>query len=443
MPSLLTRFDMDTALQVLIVDDNPVERKLLAGLLGKVRPWQITASVCATGTEAIACVHGQMPDVAFVDFRLEGEFGTDLIRRLKDSGCRSGMVLFTGQAGETALLEALRAGADDYLSKDDLSIDAISRVIHNTLAKVKAARALDAALHDLKEAKENLELRVRERTTELQAAQDKLNTITSTAHDPIIMIDHEARITFWNPAAERLFGYSEVEIMGEEIFCLLPSSTFKRGLINTFPDFQHTGTGGLVGTVSEFTVKKKDGKFLTVAASISRFRNPQGWHAVVIPRDITQYRRNEHVLRRAMEEAQRSTRLKDRFVSLVAHDLRGPFTTILGFLELMEKDTEAPLSDKQKKFLRWVVEGCQKMLCMIDELLNISRFKTGKISLELEFINTRFMGEKVFSNLAPLATKKGITLINAVEEKARMYADPNLLGEVIQNLVSNAIKFSS
>ncbi|MBF0144813.1 MAG: response regulator [Magnetococcales bacterium] len=434
---------MDTELRVLIVDDNPVERKLLAGLLGKVRPWQITTTTCATGLEAVTCVHGQLPDVAFVDFRLQGELGTDLIRKLKASGCRSGMVLFTGQAGETALLEALRAGADDYLSKDDLSIDSVSRVIHNTLAKVKTTRALDHALQELSEARDSLEVRVRERTMELQGEREKLKTITSTAHDPIIMIDHEARITFWNPAAERIFGYSEEEIMGREVFCLLPSSTFKRGLINTFTHFKETGTGALVGKVSEFTVKKKDGKCLTVAASIARFQDQEGWNAVVIPRDITQYRRNESILRRAKEEAERSTRLKDQFVSLVAHDLRGPFTTILGFLELMEKDKDNPLSDKQKGFVRWVVDSCQKMLRMIDELLNISRLKTGKITLEPGFINVRFMGDKVFANLGPLAAKKGITLINQVGETKRIYADPNLLVEVVQNLVSNAIKFSS
>ncbi|MBF0420401.1 MAG: response regulator [Magnetococcales bacterium] len=433
---------MDDALQVLIVDDNPVERKLLAGLLGKVRPWQITTTSCATGSEALSCVSTSMPDVAFVDFRLENELGTDLIRRLKASGCRSGMVLFTGQAGDTALIEALRAGADDYLSKDDLSIDAVSRVIRNTIDKVKAARVLDQALQALQEAKDHLELRVKERTNELLAAQEKLNTITTNAHDPILMIDHQARIIFWNPAAERIFGYTENEIMGKEVYCLLPASSFKKGVIGTFGEFQQTGTGKLVGTVSEFAVKKKDGKTLTVAASIARFQHPEGWHAVIIPRDITQYRRNELNLRRAKEEAERSTRLKDQFVSLVAHDLRGPFTTILGFLEMMGKDKDNPLSEKQKGFLRWVVESCQRMLRMIDELLNISRFKTGKITLEPGFINARFIGNKVFASLSPLAAKKGITLINRISETTRIYADPNLLGEVVENLVSNAVKFT-
>lgn len=434
---------MDAQLQALIVDDNPVERKLLAGLLGKVRPWKISTVTCATGSEAMTLIRERKPDVAFIDFRLEKELGTDLIRHLRDLGCHCGLVLFTGNAGETALVEALRAGADDYLSKDDLSIDAISRVIHNTLGKVTATRERDVALQALREAKDSLELRVQERTVELLSAQEKLKAITSTAHDPIIMIDHHARVTFWNPAAQRTFGYSEEEIMGKEVYCLLPSSTFKRGLINTFADFQRTGVGRMVGGISEFTVKTKDGKNFPVAASIARFQHPDGWHVVVIPRDITQNRRDEQSLRRAKEEAERSTRLKDQFVSLVAHDLRGPFTTILGFLELMEKDKANPLSEKQKGFLRWIVDSCQKMLRMIDELLNISRLKTGKITLEPGFINARFMGDRVLSNLAPLAAKKGIILKNEIGETARIYADPNLFTEVMQNLVSNAVKFSS
>lgn len=435
-------FIMSKLLNVLVVDDNPVERALLVGLLGKVAPWRIKATACDTGNHALTFMVKQIPDIAFIDFRLHNETGTDLIRKLRSSGCRAGLVLFTGITGEEALLEALRAGADDYLSKSHLSVDALSRVIHNTLTKVDTTRALDVALTALRESKEGLEERVRERTRELQEAQEKLKTITSTANDPIIMLDHHARITFWNPAAQQVFGYSEQEIMGRDIYELLPSSTFQMGIRNTFQNFQQTGAGAMMDRVSEFTVRRKDGKHFPVAASIARIKHPQGWHVVVIPRDITQKRQNEIALHKAKDEAEQATRLKDQFVSMVAHDLRGPFTTILGFLELMDKDVEHPLSEKQKSFLRWVVDSSQKMIRMIDEILNISRLKTGKILPQPRFLSARSLTSSIMANLAPLAEKKGIHLDNLIPKDMRIYADPDLFGEVIQNLLSNAIKFS-
>ncbi len=305
----------DETLHILIVDDNPVERMLLARLLEKVRRWRITTMACATGEEAMEknfqCGPAG-PDVIFVDYRLRGETGTDLIGRLRGAGCEAGFILFTGTTGDEALLEALRTGADDYLHKNDLNLDNINRVLRNTLEKRLTARALREAMMALQEAKEGLEDRVRERTDEL---------------------------------------------------------------------------------------------------------------------------------RRAKEEAERATQLKDKFVSLVAHDLRGPFTTILGFLELLGNDKKNPLNKKQKQFLDWVVETSQRMVRMIDEILDISRIKTGKISPKSRFVNARFLTEQIIDNITPLAVKKGIRIENRVPETARLYADPGLIGEVLQNLLSNAIKF--
>ncbi len=375
---------------MLIVDDNPVERALLAGLLKKVKPWQMEITTCSTSSEVFSCIHANDIDVAFIDFRLKGETGTDLIRALKERGSKIGCILFTGTSGEEALLEALRSGADDYIRKTELSIDAIGRVLRHTLEKMDNSRALEEALAAVSASKLNLEERVAERTQEL--AEEVARTRSA---------------------------YAELqELQGQ--------------LIKGFIDYRKTGQGTMVGEISEFTVISKDQKSFFVGASISPIQHPDGWHTVVIPRDITRRKMNEQVLKRA----------KDKFVSLVAHDLRGPFTTILGFLQLMEKDKKHPLSKKQKGYLKWILESSQKMLRMIDEILNISRLKTGKIIPKFRFVNARALCDRHITNLTPLAKKKGISINNEVPDAMRIYADQDLFGEVIHNLLSNAVKFS-
>ncbi|MBF0445333.1 MAG: hybrid sensor histidine kinase/response regulator, partial [Magnetococcales bacterium] len=128
--------------------------------------------------------------------------------------------------------------------------------------------------------------------------------------------------------------------------------------------------------------------------------------------------------------------------SLVAHDLRGPFTTILGFIQLIEKDKKNPLSKKQKGYMRWVLESSEKMLRMINEILNISRLKTGKIIPKFRFVDAKTLCDKHIAILSPLIKKKGIKLTNDLPEDLRLYADPDLFGEVIHNLLSNAVKFT-
>lgn len=432
---------MNNSLCILIIADNPTGQTLLSTLLKEIRHWQISCVQCVSGKEALQQMCQQSPQVVFVDYQLAEGKGSAIIHHLKEAGCQAGFVLFTESKGEEALLEALHAGADDYLYKENISLETLSRALHHALQKSKTAKVLMKAMNALHAANTALEQQFKARTTQLQSTQNKLNIITSAAHDPIILLDDNAEVIFWNPAAENSFGYEQGEMMGHSFFTLLPNSDFKQRWINAYPAFPQTDQESITDHVSEFAAVRKNGDIFPVSASISSIQQPDGWHTVVIPRDITRRNKVEASLRQAKEEAEQAIQLKDQFVSLVAHDLRGPFTTILGFLELLENDKKNPLNKKQKGFLKWILSSSQKMVKMIDEILNISRLKTGKITPQSKFINARFLSSTIIDGIAPIAEKKGITLKNDISESCRLYADPDLYGEVLRNLLTNAVKF--
>lgn len=162
-----------------------------------------------------------------------------------------------------------------------------------------------------------------------------------------------------------------------------------------------------------------------------------------IIQDITERKEIEENLRVAKETAEEATKLKDKFISLVAHDLRSPFTTILGLMDIISRDTEDKLSDKNKDIFHRIQESGKNLLNMIDDLLNISRFQTGMIKPRPRFFDAHFAVLNVMAMSAYIAEDKGITLINEVPIDTRLYADLDLFSEVMQNLVSNAIKFSN
>ncbi|MBF0137508.1 MAG: response regulator [Magnetococcus sp. DMHC-1] len=433
---------MKSPLQVLIIDDNAVDSTLLRVFLRKLARWHVTTVVRQNGEDAMTWLKDNEPDLIFVDYRLEGETGTELIQQIKAAGCPAGFILFTGHEGEEAILEAWRAGADDYIHKSELSLETLSRSIYHTLHKVSASRALQEALDSLRRTKKDLEFRVLERTAQLSEAHEQLDTITSAAHDAIVMLDPGNRIIFWNPAAERIFGYSPAEILGQDFHTLLAQGELWGTLLEDIGRICREGSDTGHRLVAEAMVRHQNGQNFVMEGSFTAILMKGAWYVVGILRDITQQKEDLATLKRAKEEAEQATRLKDRFVSLVAHDLRGPFTTILGFLELLENDVKNPLSSKQKSFLAWVVESSKKMLRMIDELLNISRLKTGKITPDRRFFDARFAGERALENLQPQAMAKKILLANHIPENYRVYADPNLFGEVLHNLISNAVKFS-
>jgi CheY-like chemotaxis protein len=151
--------------------------------------------------------------------------------------------------------------------------------------------------------------------------------------------------------------------------------------------------------------------------------------------------KTENNLRLAKEAAEKATELKDKFVSLVAHDLRSPFITILGFLKLILRDKDHPLHEKHRETIERVVAQGEELDELIRELLDISRFKTGKLRPDSHFFDGHKVAIDTIARLQYQAKKKGIKLTCDVPNGTRLYADVNLYNQVIQNLLTNAIKF--
>ena len=150
----------------------------------------------------------------------------------------------------------------------------------------------------------------------------------------------------------------------------------------------------------------------------------------------------EDSLRQAKEAAEEATRVKDTFVSLVAHDLRSPLSSIVGLLGFLLDDGEHPLSDGQRALVQDLLASGNNINEMIENILNISRLKTGRITPKKVFFNVGFLVDGVVQRLNYLVVKKRLCIKQEIAKELRFFADPALFGEVVQNMVSNAIKFS-
>jgi PAS domain S-box-containing protein len=123
--------------------------------------------------------------------------------------------------------------------------------------------------------------------------------ITHSAHDAILMMDNDGKISFWNAAAERILGWSEIEMMGKNLHDLIVPQRFHNAHDDTFPNFQRTGEGGAIGKTLELQALRKDNVEIDVALSLSAVQLKGKWHAVGIIRDITEHKREEDARRRA------------------------------------------------------------------------------------------------------------------------------------------------
>lgn len=156
---------------------------------------------------------------------------------------------------------------------------------------------------DIKEAqqvlvrgRDELERLVQERAAELAEREDVLRSITDVAHDAVIMLDRRSRVTFWNPAAEKIFGYAESEILGRNLHALLMSGQHLEAFQAGLAELQQSGAGALAGKTVELTALRNDGAEIFVEISLSAVRIKGGWHAVGIARDITARKQAEQQL---------------------------------------------------------------------------------------------------------------------------------------------------
>ncbi len=153
-----------------------------------------------------------------------------------------------------------------------------------------------------------------------------------------------------------------------------------------------------------------------------------------------QRRRMQEELKEAKEIAEESNKLKDKFVGLVAHDFRGPLTGIIGFVEYM-KSEDVP-RDQQVDLLDRVEKSCWNLSSIVGEVLNLSRLQSGALRPECTFVDAFVLANQAITQLGPLAEKKNIAIKNEIPTDFRIYCDTGLMKQVLQNILSNAIKFS-
>lgn len=174
---------------------------------------------------------------------------------------------------------------------------------------------------EVKKGKYNLQVIARDITKakkiqqQLEENEKKFRTITTSAQDAIVIVDNKGKISLWNKAAERIFGYKEEEILGEEVHHLLMSNQYDSSMVfKGLQRFRETGKGSAVGRIQELQALKKDGTVFPVELSLSSIKLQDEWHAVGIVRDITERKKMEEDLIRSKDQLEQ--RVKERTFEL-------------------------------------------------------------------------------------------------------------------------------
>ncbi|MDO9053464.1 MAG: PAS domain S-box protein [Gallionella sp.] len=271
-------------LRILILEDSPTDAELMERELKKGGIVFILQRV-DTWESFVQALEAFRPDIVLSDYHLLGFKGTDALQRVRRDHPDIPVIMVTGALPDVEAVELLHAGAKDYVLKDRLArLPAAVQRVWSAEQGIRARKAAEQALRE---------------------SEEKFRRITESAQDAIIMMGADSCISFWNAAAERLFGYSAAEALGQELHALIVPAAAHAKFTLAFPHFQESGEGALIGQVTEVIALRKGGEEFSAELSISATRLNDQWNAISIVRDITGRKQADEKILAAQAELQR------------------------------------------------------------------------------------------------------------------------------------------
>jgi PAS domain S-box-containing protein len=272
----------------------------------------------------------------------------------------------------------------------------------------------------------------------------RLAAIVQSSDDAIVSKTLDGMITSWNRAAEKMFGYSEEEAVGQSIKIIIP--------IERWSEEDHVLDQVVGGsTVDHFeTVRlRSDGSPVDISLTVSPIRDEVGRivGASKVARDISERRRLEAAKEAAddrvaamLQESQAANRAKDEFLAILSHELRSPLNAILGWSELLRlQPGDGDLLERGLAIISANVRGQTRL---IEDLLDVSRIVAGKMRLDLRPCHLERIIDAALATVQPAVRTKRITVEKQCDSEVVVLGDPDRLQQVLWNLLSNAVRFT-
>ncbi|MGZ6346428.1 MAG: response regulator, partial [Anaerolineales bacterium] len=246
----------------------------------------------------------------------------------------------------------------------------------------------------------------------------------------IIVLDEQERIASCNPAFEKLFGYTQYEIVGANLDTLITTdATLQEASKYT----QQTLTGGTIHGIGKR--RRKNGTMVDVEIlAVPVIVGEQKVGALAIYHDITE-------LISARQEAEDANSAKSEFLANMSHEIRTPMNGVIGMLELT---LDTSLTDEQREYLNISLQSAEALLSLINDILDFSKIEAKRMELESISFNLRTTVEDAAASLAQRAQDKGLELACLISPDLTidLKGDPGRIRQIIINLIGNAVKFT-
>ena len=299
---------------------------------------------------------------------------------------------------------------------------------------LRTVQQKETALRDLNA---SLERRVEERTAALREtfvhvreSERRIQTILESAPDPFIAVDLNGCITDWNSRAEAQFGWRREEVTGRSIVDVLIPERFRASSEKSLRQVASSAQVPLGGIPLERIVMDRSGREIEVEVRAGIVNSGKLQLLCAFMHDISRRKEVE--------------RLKTEFVSTVSHELRTPLTAVYGSLRLLAGGVAGQLPAQGKQLLDMSTRSCERLIRLINDVLDVERIASGRLELRPEPLELRALVARALHDTEAYAHELGVRmrLDEARADVARVVADGDRVTQVVVNLLSNAAKYS-
>ena len=398
-------------LQILVVEDDELDRMIMKRALnGSGMKHELHFAEDHESGKAAA--EGKEYDCIFLDYNLPGGTGLELLKEIRAAKNTSPIILVTSQGDEKIAVEAMKNGANDYIPKSLLSADGIAQTVRFmvTLKSQEKQRLL-------------LEQQLKE-------TERRLKTVV--ANSPIILfaLDEQAQFTLFEGKGLESMGIQKEEFIGESIHS-----------IQRIPIHEENYRKAMNGEETT-SVMEVSSRYFEIFYTPIQSED----HAIVgvigVVSDITGHKRAEEELKTAMTLAEETARLKEQFLANMSHEIRTPMNGIIGLTRIL---LNTGLSEEQLKFLQSIKVCSDNLLVIINDILDLSKIEAGKMSFESVPFRIQDLARHALELFQSKADEHSIQLVSEIDRDIpeAICGDPTRLSQILNNLMSNAIKFTN
>ena len=394
-------------IHLLVVDDVRDHAEMVAEFIHLTDLWpDASIELADSYEEALAAFGRQTFDIAFFDYWLGAKDGLSLLREIRRRRIETPVVVLTSRGAEEVAVEAMKAGAADYLSKSQLSAETMGRAIRHALASSAEERH-----------RRHAEAAVR-------ASEERFRALVENSSDALLLIDGEGRFTYMTPTSQRHLGWQATDIIGRSIFDFVHPDDREIAGARMAEALQRPGD--TIG--HEVRFRHADGSWRNMEGfAVNRLHEPSVGAIVINARDVTERKRLEDQLRQSQK-----MEAVGRLAGGVAHDFNNLLTAILGYCNLMLD--EIPPEDPLRQDLEEIRKAGDRAAALTRQLLAFSRrqmlqpqiIDINTLVQQMEKMLRRLIGEDL-----ELVTTLGPALLP-------VKVDPASIEQVLVNLAVNA-----